>query len=965
MHTNSKIAKSIRIALALGVASATMMAPAVIAQENQPNAEGNIEKISVTGSRIQRVNMVSSSPVTEITAQDIKLSGLTRIEDILNDMPALFAAQTANVANGATGTATLNLRNLGSSRTLVLVNGRRLPAGSPSAGGSAPDVNQIPANLIERIEVLTGGASATYGSDAIAGVVNFILKDDFEGFSFDYLTSFYSHENNNSTLQEVVSSRGFDTPSGTAKDGHTNDFSMTFGANTADDRGNVTMYATFRDIKPVVQADRDYSACAFNGTSAAFGCGGSSTTPAGRFTNFGDLNFQVQGNEFAPFKDLYNYGPLNYFQRPNERKTLGALGRYEINEHAELYAELSYMDDRTVAQIAPSGNFFVTDTLFCGNPFLSDQQFDATCGAKGLGPTDTLEGFYIGRRNVEGGPRQSDLRHTSARAVLGIKGFINDDWSYDVFANHGTVAFINTYRNELSTTNIKRSLNVVADESGAPVCQSVVDGSDPACVPWNVFQEGGVTDEALNYLIKPLFARGDTYSTQVSGFVTGDLTSAGIIVPGTSTGVGVVAGFEYRREALSFEPDSGFISGDGAGQGGPTNAVSGNFNVKEVFGELNIPLFEGLPGAEEVNLELGYRNSEYSTDQSTDTYKYAVTWAVNDQLRLRASFQRAVRAGNVRDLFRPAGQGLFNMSIDPCGIGGGLTEAQCLNTGITAAQYRTSALESPAGQYNQISGGNPNLKPEESDTVSFGLAFNPDFIEGLAINLDYFDIDITGAISSIPAATIITQCGLTGQAVFCDLIDRGPNGNLWVGDAAVTATDINIGYLATSGVDLEMTYSYELGDMGELKLGLVGTWLDTLESQSIPGAVIDNCVGLWDRSVCGQPTPEWRHNLRATWIMPMDVTLTTTWRYLGSVDEYRGSTRTLGPDSLEAQSYIDVAATYVAHENVTLRAGISNLFDKEPPLIPNSPTGSGNGNTFPGFYDGLGRYVFAGFTLSF
>jgi len=940
------------------------MSPAVIAQ--QEGAQENIEKISVTGSRVQRVNMVSSSPVTSISAADIRLTGLTRVEDILNDMPALFAAQTANTANGATGTATLNLRNLGSSRTLVLVNGRRLPAGSPGAGGSAPDINQIPANLIERIDVLTGGASATYGSDAIAGVVNFILKDDFEGFSFDYQTSFYNHQNNNREIQQVVTGSGFDVPSGTAKDGHTNDFSMIIGANTADDRGNVTMYATFRDIKPVVQSDRDYSACALGNTSSDFTCGGSGTTPDGRFTNFDDLNFQVAGNEFVPFTDLYNYGPLNYYQRPNERKTLGALGRFEVNEHAEIYGEVSYMDDRTVAQIAPSGAFFVTDRLFCGNPLLSSQQFDAICGASGIGADEFLEGFYIGRRNVEGGPRQDDLRHTSMRAVLGVKGFINDDWSYDIFANHGSVAMVQTYRNEMSIQNIQRALDVRPDPvTGEAVCQSVLNGSDPNCVPWNVFTEGGVTQGALDYLIKPLFARGDTSSTQVSGFVTGDLTSSGIIVPGTSNGVNVVAGFEYRRDSLTFEPDFGFTSGDGAGQGGPTNAVTGNFNVQEVFGELNIPLLEGKSYAEDVTLELAYRHSEYSTDQSTDTYKYAATWEVNEQLRLRGSFQRAVRAGNVRDLFRPSGIGLFNMSIDPCGIGGALTLEECQRTGITAEQYRTSALESPAGQYNQITGGNPNLMPEESDTISFGAAFTPDFIEGLSVNIDYFDIQVEQAISNIPASTIIEQCGITDQAVFCNLIDRGPNGNLWVGNAAVTATDINIGYLATSGIDIEMTYNFELGDMGRIDLGFVGTLLDSLENQPLPGAVIDDCVGQWDRSVCGQPTPEWRHNLRATWAMPMDLTLSATWRYLGSVDEYKGADAESGPDPISAQSYIDISSSYVAHENVVLRAGISNLFDKEPPLIPNSPTGSGNGNTFPGFYDALGRYVFAGFTLSF
>jgi iron complex outermembrane recepter protein len=961
MYTRSRLAGAVRTALTLGAATAAFT-PVALAQEE--GAE-SVEKISITGSRIQRVNMVSASPITEITAADIAITGMTRVEDILNDMPALFAAQTGNVANGSTGTATLNLRNLGSTRTLVLVNGRRLPSGSPGAGGIAPDVNQIPASLIERIEVLTGGASATYGSDAVAGVVNFILKDDFEGFNFDYQHSFYQHKNDNGEIQDLVNSYGFDLPTSHVRDGHSNDFSFMVGANTADGRGNVTMYGTFRDIKALTQSERDFSACALGGTSADFTCGGSSTVPWGRITDFATFDYQVEGDQFVPFQDLYNYGPLNYYQRPDERKTMGAIGKYEINEHAEVYAELSYMDDRSVSQIAPSGAFFVTNRIFCGNPFLSDQQFDLLCDQRGLTADDYSEGTYIGRRNVEGGPRQDDLRHTSMRGVLGVRGIIDDNWSYDVFANHGSVAMVETYRNELSSTNIGRALDVLADEDGNPVCRSVVDGSDPNCVPWNVFEAGGVTQEALDYLIKPLFARGDTYTTQVSGYVTGDLTEAGVMVPGTSTGVGVVLGAEYRREALKFEPDTGFTSGDGAGQGGPTLGVEGSFSVTEVFGELDIPLLEAQPFAEELTLELAFRHSDYSTDKTTNTYKYALDWGINEDVRFRASFQRAVRAGNIRDLFRAQGIGLFNMDIDPCGIGGSLTLEQCLNTGLTADQYQTPALESPAGQYNQITGGNPGLDPEVSDTFSFGFAFSPSALPGFNMNVDYFDIEVEEAISNIPPATILNLCGTTGDARYCDLINRGPNGNLWVGSSNVEATDINIGFLATSGVDIEASYDFDIGDMGGIKLAMVGTWVEKLENQPLPGAPIDDCVGQWDRSVCGQPTPEWRHNLRASWNTPWDATLTATWRYLGEADEYNGPGSESGPDNLGAESYLDLAGTWQATENVSMRLGINNVLDKEPPLIPNSPTGSGNGNTFPGFYDALGRYVFAGVTLTY
>ncbi|WP_088331788.1 TonB-dependent receptor [Lacimicrobium sp. SS2-24] len=958
MYTKSRLAGAVRTALTLGAATAAFT-PVAMAQ--QEGAE-SVEKISITGSRIQRVNMVSASPITEITAADIAITGMTRVEDILNDMPALFAAQTGNLANGATGTATLDLRNLGTTRTLVLVNGRRLPSGSPGAGGIAPDVNQIPASLIERIEVLTGGASATYGSDAIAGVVNFILKDDFEGFNFDYQHSFYQHNNDNDTIQDIVRGDGYDLPTSHVRDGHSNDFSFMVGANTADGRGNVTMYGTFRDIEALKLSERDYSSCALFGTVDNFVCGGSGTIPEGRITDFATFDYQVEGDQFVPRTSLYNYGPLNYYQRPDERKTLGALGKYEINEHAEVYAEISYMDNRSVAQIAPSGAFFVTDRIFCGNPFLSDQQFGLLCDDRGLTKDDFSEGTYIGRRNVEGGPRQDDLRHTSMKAVLGVRGIIDDNWSYDLFANHGTVAYVQTYRNELSITNIGRALDVVEDDNGNPVCRSVVDGSDPNCVPWNIFETGGVTQAALDYLIKPLYARGDTATTQVSGYVTGDLTEAGVMVPGTSTGVGVVLGGEYRREALLLEPDFGFTSGDGAGQGGPTAGVEGSYSVTEVFGELDIPLLEAKEFAEELTLELAFRHSDYSTDQTTNTYKYAIDWGINEDIRFRASYQRAVRAGNVRDLFRPQSIGLFNMLIDPCGVGGNLTLEQCLNTGLTADQYQTLALESPAGQYNEITGGNPDLSPEVSDTYSFGVALSPSALPGFNMNIDYFNIEVEEAISSIPSETILNLCGTTGDAKFCDLINRGPNGNLWVGQANVTSTDINIGFLATSGVDIEATYDFDIGDMGGMSIGLVGTWLEELTNQPLPGAPIDECAGYWDRNVCGSPSPEWRHNLRASWTTPWDATVTATWRYMGEAEEFGSPAN---PTKFKAQNYLDLAATWQAHENVSLRLGVNNVLDKEPPLMPNAPAGSGNGNTFPGAYDALGRYVFAGVSLTY
>ncbi|MFB3106744.1 MAG: TonB-dependent receptor, partial [Pseudomonadales bacterium] len=321
---------------------------------------------------------------------------------------------------------------------------------------------------------------------------------------------------------------------------------------------------------------------------------------------------------------------------------------------------------------------------------------------------------------------------------------------------------------------------------GEPICASVIDGSDPGCLPWDIFTTGAVpigrTTGIQNYLAVPLFATGEVETFVFNAYVVGDMSNYGWQLPGADSGISIVGGFEQRQEELIFNPDNGFASGDGAGQGGPVLAVDGGFTVNEFFAEAQIPLFDGGDFADSVSLNLGYRYSDYDTDQETDTYKAAGDWAFNDSFRIRASFQHAVRAGNIRELFRPQGIGLFDMSEDPCaGATPTATAAACANTGVSASQYGTIA-DSPAGQYNFIGGGNPLLEPEKSDTVSFGFIFTPSFAEGLIVSADYFNIEIEDAISNIPPDFTLTQCLETGQAIFCDNVNRGAaTGTLWVG----------------------------------------------------------------------------------------------------------------------------------------------------------------------------------------
>ncbi|MEX0707175.1 MAG: TonB-dependent receptor [Woeseia sp.] len=1007
MSRNTSLSVAVRRALSgVAIASTAASVPAsVLAQE----AEQRLEEITVTGSRIATdANLITSSPVTSVNPEELTYRGITRVEDLINDLPQITPELSANESNGATGTATLDLRGLGSDRTLVLVNGHRMGFGDPFA--LAPDVNQIPGALIERVELLTGGASSTYGSDAVAGVVNFIMKDDFEGFKIDYQFSGYQHNQGNNAVQDQIATSGFEQAPSNVRDGATMNVNLLVGSNTADGRGNVTGYLGYRNINAITQDQRDFSACALSSSNGET-CGGSATSPQGLFTDFGvpgtvagqtDAVFNAptfyltldNTNEFVSGVPLYNYGPLNHFQRPDERYTAGLFGSYQIDEHFEGYAEMQFMDDRSLAQIAPSGAFFVTDTINCDNPFLSAQQFTAICendrvldtpdnpataddeAALSAGIQDCASGavdpcpLYIGRRNVEGGPRFDDLRHTSYRFLGGMRGEINDNWNYDVSANFSRLIFSETYNNDLSITRILRALDVVEDPNDPTnaVCASAVNGVDPNCVPWNVFEEGGVTQEAIDYLVLPLFSKADLNMDQIVGFVSGDLSDMGMVSPGAVDGVEVVAGFEYRGESFDFQPDQGFTSGDGAGQGGPTAAVSGSQNIKEFFAEARIPLMQDRPGFQDLSLDLRYRNSDYSTGVSADTYNIGGSWAPNETVKVRGGFSRAVRAANIRELFEPQNLGLWG-GTDPCaGPTPVQSQAECANSGVSAGQYGTIPL-SPAGQYNQISGGNPDLDPEKSDSITVGFVVTPDaFLPGLTFSVDYWSIEVEDAIATVDPEFIVEQCNITADPALCNLVQRGPNGNLWIGqNAFVTSTNVNIGFFDVAGVDIVANYGLETNRMGGFDFSLRGTWLEKFDQQQVPGAEIENCAGAWGGS-CGRPRPEWKHTFNTVWSTPWDGTsITGGWRYVGAVDAFND-----GEPNVDGEHYIDLSASYTAswfgdERPTTIYGGVSNALDNDPPVSGffGNVSVYGNGNTIPATWDALGRYYFVGFSQEF
>ncbi len=972
-----------------GFAALAFAAPAMA---QTPPQDSNLGDVFVTGTRIPQPNLITTSPVTQVTGEDIDNSGVTRVEDLISQLPQAFAAQNSTVSNGASGTATVSLRNLGSSRTLVLIDGRRMGYGSPN--DDAADLNQIPEQMVERVEVLTGGASAVYGSDAVAGVVNFIMKKNFEGLQIDAQYGFYQHNNDYDgvgNVRAVIAARGaanpaqFALPDDNVSDGESRSVNILMGVASPDGRGNIMAYAGYRNNNPILQRDRDYSACAIanpgGGDPTSFTCGGSSTSFPGRFTDFATFNSTLgAGRTFTPFNNAlhqYNYGPLNFYQRPDERYTMGAFGRYQVNDNAEVFAQLMFSDYRSVSQIAPSGDFFSTSTINCGNPLLGAQQATTIGCTAGDIAADTVRSMYIGRRNVEGGGRQDDLNYTSYRGVLGVRGEITAGWNYDVAAQFSRVALARTYQNEFSVTRLNRALDVV-NSGGTPTCRSVVNGTDLNCVPYDIFIIGGVNQAQLDYLQIPLIQRGDTTQQIITGAVTGD---TGWALPSASRTVQVAFGAEYRRDALTSRTDVSFSTGDGAGQGGPTIGLSGDTDVAEVFGEIQIPLADDQPWAYSASFDAAYRRSEYE-NISTDTYKVGLDYAPVADIRFRGSYSRAVRAPNVIELFAAQGFNLFDMDRDPCDATTGAVAANCIGAGshqVTAGQSTGGGLDSPAGQYTFLGGGNPNLNPEEADTVTYGVVWTPSFAPRFNLTVDYFDIQVDGLVSSIGALNTIGQCyGATPNAAACARISRNPgSGQLWIGTGQVEDLNNNIGGLTTSGWDFNANYGFDFEDMGMTNMGsmqfsFVGTLLNDLTTDTGLGAVnsVYDCTGFFANQ-CGTPNPEYRHRARATWLTPWDLDVSATWRHYGEVElaslAADGSLNNSGTRIdryFDAENYLDLNAVWQMSDTVVFRAGVNNVLDNDPQLSTSVGT-TGNGNTYPQLYDARGRYFFFGVTADF
>jgi iron complex outermembrane receptor protein len=952
---------------------AMALASAWPAQAQQ--AADKFERIEVTGSRIATTSdLESASPIAILKGEELRIEGFPSLEQILNGLPQFVGDQGSLMSNGATGTATADLRGLGAQRTLVLLNGRRMPMGSPFA--LSPDLNQIPPQLIQRVEILTGGASAVYGSDAIAGVVNFILNDRFEGVQGDVAYDFYAHRQK-SWMADLVRARNFALPDDKWGDGATTTASLTLGGNFVQDKGNATVSLRYLKSEALLQSERDYSACTL--TPSAAGnviCGGSGVTNPVHVIDpglyFPDISIDPRERQdwtltsigrvrpFVRDADSYNFAPLNYYQRPSERYGFNASINYDLTHEARAYAELGFHDDRTVAQLAVSGLFGVEALVRYENPLLSQDWrnrllFRNPDGTAGTGP-GTMADVLVLRRNVEGGGRQDSIRNTSYREVIGLKGQAGAHWDYDVFFQTSRVIYQERYSHDFSLARATRALDVLADPAtGAPVCASVLNGTDRSCVPYNVWTLDGVTNAALNYLEVPAFQRAQAVQQVAGGTITANLGDYGVRLPRTGGGVEIVLGVERRTEKLDFQADAEFQSGDLTGQD-PVRDVHGGVTVKDFFAEARIPVLDMLA------LSGSYRHSSYDSGQSTNTYGVGFTATPARFARIRGSYQRAVRAANVRELFDPqipTAYG-FQSGGDPCaGTEPSRSLIECQRTGVPAAVYGHIPT-SPFQDYPSTSGGNPDLKPETANTYTLGTVLTP--TRDFSATIDYFDIRIEDTISGIDPNTIFEQCLETGDPVFCSNITRDPVAyTLWLGRAGILAINQNIGRTRVSGVDVGSSYRWRFANAHLLAVDFLGSYLLRRSVEAFPGAPVTECAGTFGNGDCSyRPMPRWRHRLRATWQPPSDFELAATWRYTGPTTNGDPILADLNP-RLASASYLDLAGSWNITKRLTLRGGVNNLLDRDPPLL----IGGTNGNTFAQSYDVLGRHFFVNMTAKF
>ena len=966
------------------VATPTLAQTAPATQETQqqstPNASAPAEEgqdIVVTGTLISNPNLVSSSPVNVVSENELTLRNVNNVEQIIRELPGAVPGIGSAVNNGTGGFATINLRNLGSQRNLVLLDGDRLV---PAAAGGTVDLNNIPTALVQRVDVLTGGASTTYGADAVSGVANFITKKNFAGME--------------ATASQQITERG---------DSNYFRADLTVGANFDDGRGNATLSLGYQEADPLYQGARDVSVFSIGGANGVAAGASPTSTPTRIAIAGNDLQVNPAGTALVPFYNGFNFSPYNIFQTPFKRYNIYAQANYEVNDNLEVYTRGLFSKNTIQSIIAPSGIFGEALTIPGSNPYLPAGIRDQLCTLNGIAlgtacNTNTAIALpEVYRRSVELGPRVSTYTTTVFDYKAGLRLRFSDHVKLDVSAAYGESNLDQSQTGYVLRSRVQQALNA----TNTTTCNVTTNG----CVPLNLFgPAGSITADQAAFLSGESSIAINTALSQVRGVLNGDF---GTTSPFANEPIAFAAGGEYRKYSYNRIPDAyALVPGELGGAGGAVTPFAGGYDVREAFGEIIAPLVADRPFFHSLTLEAGVRYSDYKVQAANSpkfnatTYKLGGSFEPVQEIKFRGNYQRAVRAPNISELFTPVSTSLDSLppGLDPC-VGLNVRNvpnlrAACLAQGapLSAINSTTGILEPASGQPNVTGGGNPNIRPEKADTYTFGVVIQPrGIVPGLSIAVDYFNIKVRDAITSATPGDILAQCFGTNPAAItatqaasaaCTSIRRSTATGRLSGSSATVAglpqPLTNRGRLRTDGIDLNANYARNFGDVG-LNLSFQGTWTAHRYFRASETAYDRDCVGYYSSS-CESIQPEFQWNQRTS-LSFGPGTLSLLWRHIGKV-QYEAlapdaaarliSTRLFsgtvtGPTPLAggtydfnrigAYDYFDLNVQVEVNENLTFTAGVRNLLDKQPPLVGASigSTAYNSGNTYPSTYDVLGR----------
>ncbi|UIJ44284.1 TonB-dependent receptor [Sphingomonas cannabina] len=977
------------VAVAPAHAQDTTSLETTAAQTDESRADS---EIVVTGTRIARANLEYASPVAVIGEQEIQFRQPGTADDLLRNFPGIRPSLGAGVNNGSDGSATVELRGIGAQRTMVLLDGRRLV---PFGLDGLTDTNNVPVALIEQVQVLTGGASSTYGADAVAGVVNFITKRNFTGID--------------ASASYRISERG---------DAARFKADVVLGANIDDGRGNVVFSVGYTKANPLLHTARSISEVPISSTTGQFsGATAAQVTIFASPTNaalglpassFGAVVDPSTGRlRAATASDTYNTNNGTYFQTPLDRINFYSAGRYEITDGVEFYSSAMFTRNKVRLQLASSGTFSNTYQLALNNPYLPAGVRGQLCAARGIsaascdaaaavqggpGTAGYLEIPVIAqRRFTEYGPRGNVVESEMFQVQGGFRGNITSGLKYDFSAQYGETTQNQTRENWGSYSKVQQALRAYRAADGTLRC---VDTSNN-CVPLNLFgANGSITPEQLAFIDLDAIINRKVRQTVVTGSVNGDLFAS----PFASNKIAFAVGGEYRKISAASQPDGpSQIQGEVLGTGARTPPDFGQYSVKEVFGEINAPLIEDKPFFYRLSVEAAVRYSDYTTTGGSTTWKAGGTWEPYQGFKFRGTYQVAVRSPNIQELYQSPVQALGNLTVDPCqgAVSGGLA-ALCVATGAPAGTI--GSIPAPtSGQINNTTSGNRDLDVERAKTYTLGGAFTPSFMPGFALTVDYFNIRVRDAITQPAQSDILNGCysaalnpGFTYNA-FCQLIGRNPlTGSLnGAGETpGVILTYSNLGVIETAGVDIGLSQRTKMEDLGindegTLSLEFNATRLSYYHFQATPNAINRDCTGYYSAGGCTNPRAKWRWNSRLTYARELfDISLLWTHISAVSLEPYLATRlpgdvpQPGGPNpttvleafrSIPAYDYYDLAFRVKPTDTVEFSLTVNNLLDKKPPLVGSGVGGTtfNSGNTFPTIYDPIGRSFTMGARLKF